>query len=304
ARAGRAEGQALGAQGSGALARPAAVSVPEGTRQTAALAWSGEGTVDPVSLAAIQAFARPGDRAAGEGERVRDAIGGLLASVPCARLRTEFDPETGRLELRGHIPEEGLRAPVLAALRAQLGSSIPVTEAVRILPRPVCGVLSDIGAVGLAQSDDQYGDPTVIGAATQVAEIRFEEGQRMAFTLLGADYPAYFYVDYFDASGTVLHLQPNETVAPRIVEAQGAVYVGSAADGSLPLVFDAAPPFGQEVLAAFASSVPLYDGVRPLSEPAGPYLEFLKARVAAARAADPGFRGEWFYVFVTIAPRS
>ena len=59
------------------------------------------------------------------------------------------------------------------------------------------------------------------------------------------------------------------------------------------------PPYGQEIAAACAASSPLYDGLRPLSDPAGPYLEWLKARVAEARAKDPNFKGEWVYFFVS-----
>ena len=36
-----------------------------------------------------------------------------------------------------------------------------------------------------------------------------------------------------------------------------------------------------------------------MSEPAAPYLEWLRSRVQVARAADPGFKGEWVYFFVS-----
>ena len=63
------------------------------------------------------------------------------------------------------------------------------------------------------------------------------------------------------------------------------------------------PPYGQEIAVAFAASEPLYDGLRPLVEPAAPYLEWLKTRVTAARQANPDFKGEWVYFFVTTADR-
>ena len=50
------------------------------------------------------------------------------------------------------------------------------------------------------------------------------------------------------------------------------------------------------------ASVPLYDGLRPLVEPADAYLAWMRERVAAARAANPDFKGEWVYFFVTTAP--
>jgi hypothetical protein len=108
----------------------------------AALAWSGneEEQVEATSLAAIQAFMRPGDLNTSDSDigDVRDGITAILAAVPCSRLQTTFIPETGQLELRGHIPEDALRKPVLAALQKQLGDAIPVSDQLLILPRPQC----------------------------------------------------------------------------------------------------------------------------------------------------------------------
>ena len=59
------------------------------------------------------------------------------------------------------------------------------------------------------------------------------------------------------------------------------------------------PPYGQEIAAAFAASEPLYAGLRPIVEPAEPYLKWLAEQVAMARARSPDFKGEWVYFFVT-----
>ncbi|WP_111402458.1 MULTISPECIES: DUF4384 domain-containing protein [Meridianimarinicoccus] len=289
----------------GSLAAPAAQSAPETERVTAALAWSGdggEGAMDPVSLAAIQSFLRPSDGGQGE-STVRDGISGILESVPCARLQTAFAPETGQLELRGHIPEEGLRAPVLAALRAQVGASIPLADNMLVLPRPTCGALSGIASVGLAQSREQTRDPRIVGPTAHARVYSFIDGDRLFFDLTGPDYPAYFYIDYFDAEGMVLHLQPNEIVPLARIDAKEKLVVGQGAAGQPALDIRVGPPFGQEIMVAFAASVPLYDGLRPVREPAGPYLDFLRARVAQARAAHPDFKGEWVYFFVSTRAR-
>lgn len=284
-------------------AAPAPPLTPDSSRQTAALAWSGDAPVlDPVSLAAIQAFSRAGDPVA-DGPQVRDQIGALLAEVPCARLQTVFDPETGHLRVRGHLPEDGLRGPVMQALRVEVGQAIPVLDEVMILPRPQCGILAAIDAVGLPQSDDQEGDPRVVGDVPFAAVSEFSEGELLEFEVRGPDYPAYFYVDFFDAEGQVLHLQPNELVPPRVIDTREMQRVGFGADGKRAITITVSPPFGQEIMVAFASSVPLYDSIRPLVEPAGPYLEFLRDRIEVAKAGDQrDFRGEWFYFFVTTGP--
>jgi hypothetical protein len=287
------------ATGAPSLAPPAAMV-------TAALAWSGgtEAQVDPLSLAAIQSFMQEGDlsTSAASAGTVRDAITGLLASVPCARLQTTFVPETGHMELRGHIPDEALRAPVLAALHQQVGGSIPLADNMLILPRPQCGALSSIEAIGLPQSTDQHVNPKVLGPDAHARVYSFTDGDDLVFDLTGADYPAYVYIDYFDADGAVIHLQPNETVPLRQVGIAEDLRIGAEGEAGIPWIkMTVAPPYGQEIVVAFVSTQPLYEGLRPLREPAGPYLDLLRTAVAEARRLDPAYKGEWVYFFVATA---
>lgn len=288
-------------------AERAAPSDLPGERATAALAWSGgeDATVDPVSLAAIQSFMRPGDAAASQSNAgdARDAIGELLAAVPCARLQAAFIPETGVLELRGHVPEDGLRGPVLEALRAQMGGAIPVTDNVLVLPRPQCGALSGIAEAGLPQSTDQDTDERLVGENAQARDYGYAEGERLTFDLVTPDYPAFVYVDFFDADGNVVHLVPSDYAALTRLEPASRLVVGGDS-GAAAFRITVGPPFGQEIAVAFAASARLSDQPRPIVEPAGPYLIWLKSAVAQARADDPNFKGEWVYFFISTTPAS
>jgi len=280
----------------------AAVSKPEVPHIKAALAFSGDGAdqADPVSLAAFQSFMMPGDIAATE-DPLRDGVAGILAAIPCSRLQVQFDPETATLNLRGHLPENGLRAPVLAALQAQMGTDIRVSDQMKILPRPQCGALAGISNVGLPQSTDQITNPQMIGADTHARVLDYTGGERMFFDLTAPDYDAYVYVDYFDAGGTVLHLSPNDAVPLTLTHAQNRLRVGAKSEGDIGLQITVGPPYGQEIAVAFAASHPLYSGLRPISEEAASYLTWLSERVAEARASHPGFKGEWVYFFVSTA---
>ncbi|MGI3170996.1 DUF4384 domain-containing protein [Pseudooceanicola sp. C21-150M6] len=271
---------------------------PQVQRGRASAIWSGSASsLDPVSFAAISAFAQPGTPA---GAELRDGLSATLNGPPCARLQTEFDPDTGQLVLRGHVPEAEARGPLVSALQAQVGRSIPVADNLRVLPRPQCGVLLGLEQTGLPQSSDQRDNPRIVGPDTQVRNYQFVEGQKLSFDLTGADYPAFVYIDFYDADGAVLHLQPNEYVPPLRLPAHQPVVIGGA--GGLDL--RAAPPFGLEVMVAFATSSLLDLGARPLTEPAGAYLDMLRDAVREARAADPAFKGEWVYFFVETRARS
>jgi len=267
----------------------------------AALAFSsGDGEVDPVSIAAFQSFMQPGDVTA-SGDQLRDGVAGLLAQVPCSRMQVAFDPDTATLQVNGHIPEDDLRAPVLAALRAQMGANITLSDNILILPRPQCGALSGIAGVGLPQSTDQITNPLVIGEDAHARVFTFAKGDLLSLNMTAPDYDAFIYLDYFDADGTVLHLEPNEYAPLRQANAQAVQQIGAKTmlDSGLKLVIG--PPYGQEIAVAFAASEPLYDGLRPIQEPAAEYLAWLTARVEAARSEHPDFKGEWVYFFVSTA---
>ena len=278
---------------------PESESQPDQIRATLAFPGGREG-IDPASLAAFQSFMEPGD-VTGGGDPLRDGVSALLAQVPCSRLQVGFDPETTTLTVKGHVPEADLRAPVLAALRDQMGADITVSDDILILPRPQCGALSGIGNVGLPQSTDQITNPLLIGEDTHARVLDFVKDDRLFFDITAPDYAAYVYVDYFDADGNVLHLSPNQQSPLTRAEPDTALRIGTANDDETGLRLFIGPPYGQEIAVAFAASEPLYEGLRPLVEPAAPYLDWLKSRVAEARQRYPDFKGEWVYFFVTTA---
>ncbi len=270
---------------------------PEFTSGKAVLAFPGNGVIDPVSLAAFQNLTSP--QSSG-GEDVRDSLSAALA-VPCARMQVTFDPDTTTLQLTGHVPQAEDRAPVLAALQAQMGQDITVTDNLLILPAPQCGALSGIASVGLPQSTDQITNPLIVGRDTHARAFRYTAGEPLVLELTAPDYASFIYVDYFDADGNVIHLSPNDRTPLQMADPKTALEIGARSAEENGLFVTIGPPYGQEIAAAFAASVPLYPGLRPLVEPAEPYLAWLKTRVAKARAQDPDFKGEWVYFFVTTA---
>ena len=281
---------------------PATAAPVTGQRMKAALAFPGQesGDIDPVSLAAFQSFMQPGDLQPGS-DQLRDGVAGLLAQVPCSRLQVGFDPETITLTLNGHIPDPELRPAVVAQLQAQMGADIAIADQMKILKRPQCGALSGIANVGLPNSTNLDTDARLIGDYIQADDFRFTQGQRLHFNLEAPDYDAYVYVDYFDADGNVLHLAPNDSVPVTLIPAKSRFRVGTSQAGEDGLTLLIGPPYGEEISVSFAASHPLYDGLRPIVEPAGPYLEWLRERVGEARATHPDFKGEWVYFFVTTA---
>jgi len=285
------------AQAKAPPAQPAPSRIPDAPTISAATGWSGDTTFDPTSLAAIQSFMQPLD-ASQRADTPRDAISQLLASVPCARLAATFIPETGTLELRGHIPDNSIRAPILAAIQQQLGESIPVGGSMLVLPSPQCDVLSRVESLGLPQSQGQQRDAKELGAITQLSTFDYSQGERVIVRMHSPDYPAYVYVDFFDVDGRVLHLRPNQWEGVELHAPDTPLEIGADRGGRTSVKLIVQPPYGQELAIAYASSAPLYEGLRDTIEPAEPYLDFMRERIAALKAEDPDYRGEWVYMFI------
>jgi hypothetical protein len=278
----------------------------DGLAMVANPAWDfgGRTVTDPTSLAVIQAFMTPGDLDQSDANtgQVRDDLSALLANVECSRLTATFIPETGYLELRGHVPDNSARIQVIDTLQSHIGDGITVTDNLLRLPSPQCGALAGIADIGLPQSTDQITNALLVGENAHAREYGFVEGQRLAFDLTSPDYDAVVYVDYFDAAGQVIHLVPNEVVALTLHPAKTTFGIGVDNRDQLGLNITIGPPFGQEITVAFAASVPLFDDPRPLIEPAEAYLEFLKKRVTETRSESPDFKGEWVYFFISTTP--
>lgn len=255
---------------------------------------------DPKALATIQAFMAPSEIE--NADQVKDDLANTLTQTDCARISATYRPETGTLEMQGHIPDPALRDGIVAALQAQVGEGIAVTANLLHLPSPQCNALTGISEIGLPQSTDQFTNERLIGSSPHAREYSYRDGQRLQFDLVAPDYDAVVYVDYFAADGTVIHLVPNEYVGLKMLEAKSLIGVGTDQPGEPGLKILIGPPYGQEIAVAFASSHPLYGGLRPIVEPAEPYLSELKDLISNARAKHSDFKGEWVYFFITTKP--
>ena len=266
-------------------------------------AWSGPtgAAVDATSIAAAQAFSVSGQQSHAP---VRDAISGAVGSVPCSRIQAVFDAQTGRVELRGHVPTAEAEQPALVRMQSLVGTSIDVVPRLRILPKPQCNALTRFARIGLPQSTEQFDNPAIIGEQGFVRAETFQDGDVLEIPMQAPDYPSIIYVDYFSADGRVVHIQPNEIVPARIYDPKTEFVIGDQRGAGPALELRIAPPFGQEIVIAYAASTALFDAAaRPLVEDAEEYLRFLERRIGAAKAAEPSFKGEWVYFFVTTAPR-
>ena len=199
-------------------------------------------------MTAIQSFMQPREvtKSASFAGSVRDGIGAALVQYPCSRLQAAFQPETGGLEVRGHVPAPAMREQVVATLQQFVGGAIPIGGSILVLPQPQCGVLNAVEGFGFPQSKDQENDPLEVGEEAQAQVLSFEEGPCASDLQLAVD-------------RTLFQRDVPVTVNIALNAAAGLQLGGAE---SYPLVFQ---PFG-----GFADDVAIEDGHARLHHTPGP----------------------------------
>jgi hypothetical protein len=122
--------------------------------------------------------------------------------------------------------------------------------------------------------------------------LNFRAGELLTLDLVAPDYPAYYYVDYYDNDNNVIHLVPSQAFPVNQVSPRQQLRIGGTESYAIN------PPFGLDLVVAIGSSVPLFEGARPEVEPADAYLASLLQALRAVRAREAAFRGEYSYLFV------
>jgi len=272
---------------------------------TVLLAWSGDFSLEIRQNTVDAAAALRVENPQADGQALRDELARKLTDVRCSRAQTSYDPTSGALELRGHVKSDADRDTLVAALESELDGAIPILDRLNRLGEPQCEVLNFLSDMELPQSVEQFINPLIIGDDLHTRVYSFRDGQAMRFEVFGADYDAWFYLDYFDGEGQVLHLAPNSKIAPFVIQArQRLVLGGGGAEDIAAGLFElrVSPPFGQDIAVAMVANRQIFDQDRDLVEPADTYLAEVARRVRAMRMEFEDFKGEWVYLFVETQP--
>ena len=202
------------------------------------------------------------------------AVAAVLARVPCAALAGSVDGHA--VTVRGLLSTP----PGPAGLKAQL-TAIPgvqnVTLEVAQMERDKCPVLATLGPYWSAYR--QAGG----GAALRLAgahgpDARLTEGDSLMVDVTTPPVESYVAVDYYALDGSVTHLLPNARARDNRAPPNYTATIGSLGEWGI------GKPFGTELVVLTTTPVPLFEGLRPVSEPAPGYLKDVAARLDRIRA--------------------
>jgi hypothetical protein len=227
------------------------------------------------------------------------AVEPVLAAQPCALLAPAVRGDT--LQVQGLLPDA-----VGAARLRELLTAVPGVGKLDLQVAPLgqdkCGVVSVLAPYWLANR--KAGTPATLrvkGASAQSAQpmqaAPLVEGDKLVLDLTTPAYDAYVTVDYFALDGSVLHMVPS----PRARENRTPPSYSATIGGSGNWVI--AKPFGTELIALIVTPAPLFDAMRPESEPKAGYLKALEQRLTGLGAEHGRQRIAVDVLQVTTRPR-
>ena len=218
-----------------------------------------------------------------------------LRDITCGNVGGAFG-DGGALRLIGHLSSEAARQALRARLKSVSGVAVIDDHALVILPEPSCGIVDALPTVGLSLAPDQAAGAAELGKPIHADTLNFRAGELLTLNLVAPNYPAYYYVDYYDNGNNVIHLLPSQVFPANQVSPRQRLRIGGTESYAIN------PPFGLELVVTVGSSVPLFEGARPEVEPADAYLASLLQALRSARAREAAFRGEYSYLFVETTP--
>jgi eukaryotic-like serine/threonine-protein kinase len=205
------------------------------------------------------------------------SVTAALSGVPCAALAPSVRGHAMRVE--GFLPRSYGQARLGKLLAAIPGAS-SVDLALQEIDDKQCPLLSALGPYWTAHRMAGGGGTLRLnrpGGGTGLAQ-----GDPLMVEVTAPTYQSYVAVDYFQLDGNVVHLLPNLRARDNLRPAGQRSILGGQGEWLI------GPPFGNEMLVLVASPVPLFDGLRPETEPAAAYLKALQKEMARiGRAQGP-----------------
>ncbi|MDR5754020.1 MULTISPECIES: protein kinase domain-containing protein [unclassified Caballeronia] len=196
-----------------------------------------------------------------------DAVTPALAAVPCSALVATVHDQT--VDVQGYVSERYGMGRLRQALGALPGVKT-VNLGVQAVAEDKCDVLKVVGPYWTA--NHQTGRPASLRSRAPGA--RLTEGQPLIVDVMTPGFDSYVNVDYFQLDGTVVHLVPNERAKDNQAPPHYTATIGTMGDWVV------GKPFGSELIVLFITPAPLFDSLRPDSEPKADYLRAVDARLA------------------------
>lgn len=183
-----------------------------------------------------------------------------LSRIPCSALDASVQDHV--LQVRGYA-EAGVG---IGRVRTAL-SSLAGGQTANLDVRPVdahnCEVVS---AFAPYWRSNRASSSHAASIRTRAPDAHLAEGNPLVIDITTPGYDSYVNVDYYVLNGSVVHLVPSSRERDNQAPPNYAATIGSMGEWVI------GKPFGTEMIVLLVTPAPLFDGVRPPSEPRTAYL--------------------------------
>ncbi|TCW84338.1 protein kinase [Burkholderia sp. SRS-46] len=212
--------------------------------------------------AAVAAAVNPAAPAASAPAAPAIALASVMAALsrlPCSALDASVRDHA--LQVRGYVEAVGGAARLQTALDGMaLGQA--VNPDVQPIDGHNCEVVNALAAYWRANRASAH----VASIRTRPPDARLAEGSPLVIDITTPGYDTYVYVDYYVLNGSVVHLVPSSHARDNQAPPNYSATIGSMGDWVI------GKPFGTEMIVLIATPAPLFDALRPPSEPRAAYL--------------------------------
>jgi hypothetical protein len=267
-----------------------------GSEQAGAAGPAPAQTAQPSSPATAGDTSQPGPAADAKPAPVTPAltlssVTAALSGVPCSALAPVLQEHQVRVE--GFLPRSYGQARLQSLLSALPGAA-RIDLSVQEVDDSKCALLAALGPYWTAHRMAGGGGALRLKHGGNA----LTQGEPLVVNITTPAYQSWVAVDYFELDGSVVHLLPNLRTRDNVKSASQSVTIGQGGDWLI------SPPFGNEMLVLVATPVPLFDGLRPESEPAADYTPALQKELARiSRAQGPARVAVDFVMMTTRARR-
>jgi hypothetical protein len=197
-------------------------------------------------------------------------LSSVLASLPCSALTASGDGAS--VSVHGYVGAHDGLERVRAAVANMPKADAPASIDVHPVGESSCDVVKAFAPLWISTHE-----PTsaASGASirTKAPNGQLTEGSPLVLNVTTPGYDSYVNVDYYVLDGSVVHLVPNRRQKGNQAPPNYSATIGGMGEWVI------AKPLGSELIVLVVTPVPLFDKLRPDSEPRADYLHDVEARL-------------------------
>lgn len=230
-----------------------------------------QAAVTPSAAPGSPPSAQPSEEARPERALSMQAVAPVLARAPCSLLSATGQDHV--LQVRGYVAERfGIKR-----LKDELGA-VPGVQTLNLDVQTLGDDKCDVVKLISPYWSGRRSATALTTIHTRAPGAQLTEGTPLIVDITTPPYDTYVYVDYYMADGKVVHMVPSQRAKANQAPASYTAAVGSLGDWVI------SKPFGTELIVMITTPAPLFDALRPESEPRQDYLRALDRQLGPMAA--------------------